>query len=59
MRDPKTMRFIPETGIELKELSTYWSRRIQSGDVVVVEKQEQAAPKTAKASNAKQGGAKQ
>jgi hypothetical protein len=36
VRDPKTMKFIPEEGIELKQLSTYWTKRLQDGDVLEV-----------------------
>ena len=53
VRDPKSMKFIPEEGIELKELNTYWVRRIQDGDVLEVPSQEpteEKKPAAAKAS---------
>lgn len=36
VRDPETMRHIPESGKEVPE-SAYWIRRIACGDVLVVE----------------------
>lgn len=35
VRDPKNMRFLPADGAEV-EMSSYWDRRIRSGDVVVL-----------------------
>jgi hypothetical protein len=40
VRDPKSMEFIPADGsfeVRAGEHPTYWARRIQSGDVVVVD----------------------
>lgn len=34
---------IPETGVLVPATNTYWARRIQAGDVVVVEEAEPAA----------------
>jgi hypothetical protein len=49
VRDPRTLKFIPEAGIELKEMSTYWVRRIECQDVIVVaESAPQPAPKVSK-----------
>lgn len=36
--DPKTGKAI-EPGFEIKEMSTYWERRIKSGDVIVMQEQ--------------------
>ncbi len=38
VRDPVTMRKIPDEGIEVDEFNLYWARRLLAGDV------EKAAP---------------
>lgn len=43
IRNPKNMEFLPEHGCKV-EMSTYWARRIQCGDVVLVEDKKPAAP---------------
>lgn len=58
VRDPRTMNFIPAEGFELREgeNTTYWTRRIKTGDVLVVEGESQAeAPAPALAENEKGG----
>jgi hypothetical protein len=35
VRDPRTKQAIPETGIEVPDGDTYWTRRVLDGDVVV------------------------
>jgi len=35
--DPRTHLHIPEDGINVSELDTYWVRRLRSRDVVLVE----------------------
>ena len=42
VRDPRSRQPIPETGIEVSELDTYWARRLRSGDVVLVQPAEPA-----------------
>jgi hypothetical protein len=37
IRDPKTLKVIPAAGFVVKEMTTYWARRIACGDVVVIE----------------------
>jgi len=37
VRDPKTLRHLPEAGREVPD-SAYWMRRLAAGDVVLVEK---------------------
>lgn len=38
VRDPMTMKFIPEEGFVLKKgITTYWARRIQCRDVSVID----------------------
>lgn len=37
VRDPKSKLHIPEAGAEVPETDSYWVRRVQDGDVVVVE----------------------
>lgn len=36
VRDPVSRLHIPETGVEVSDVDTYWARRLRSGDVVVV-----------------------
>jgi hypothetical protein len=36
VRDPRSRRHIPQTGIEVSDTDTYWVRRLLDGDVVVV-----------------------
>ena len=38
VRDPITKKHLPETGKEVPQ-TTYWERRIASGDVLVLEAQ--------------------
>jgi hypothetical protein len=42
VRDPISRLHIPESGVEVPE-SSYWIRRVQSGDVVRVDAQPAAA----------------
>lgn len=36
VRDPVSRRHIPESGIEVPDTDTYWTRRLMDGDVVLV-----------------------
>lgn len=36
LRDPETMRLVPESGINIEKLTDYWNRRVVDGDVVIV-----------------------
>lgn len=57
VRNPKNMKFIPAEGLLVEE-SSYWARRLQDGDVVLVQEQPAAAPApAAKVSKPKHGGA--
>lgn len=44
VRNPKTMEFLSAEGARV-EMNTYWARRIQSGDVVVVAEKAAASAK--------------
>ncbi len=49
VRHPLTKQHVPEDGLEIAELDTYWSRRILDGDLVVVDDDKPAAPAARKA----------
>lgn len=34
IRDPQTKKIIPENGVKIPELTDYWVRRINDGDVI-------------------------
>lgn len=34
IRDPRSRLHIPELGVEVSEVDTYWARRLADGDVV-------------------------
>lgn len=36
VRDPVSRQHIPESGVEVSDVDTYWARRLRCGDVVVV-----------------------
>lgn len=36
IRDPETKRIIPENGVKITELTDYWVRRINDGDVTQI-----------------------
>lgn len=40
VRDPKTMKHIPEEGINVEE-SSYWIRRLNAGDIELVKENNQ------------------
>jgi hypothetical protein len=42
--DPRTHLAIPEDGLNVSELDTYWVRRLRAGDVVVSEPAARAEP---------------
>lgn len=56
VRDPKTKKLVGPQGVKIEEISTYWFRRLQDGDVKIAssaltipEIEEQApAPKKSK-----------
>ena len=48
VRDPKTLRHIPEEGIEVPDTDTFWHRRLLDGDVVEVKVVTPPPPKVEK-----------
>lgn len=44
VRDPVSRLHIPEAGVEVSDVDTYWARRLRSGDVVLVQPTATAAP---------------
>lgn len=44
VRDPQSRQHIPAEGMEVSATDTYWVRRLQDGDVVVVKPAAKAAP---------------
>jgi hypothetical protein len=42
VRDPRTMRLLPEEGGEVSDSDPFWRRRLRDGDVVLVEDPEEA-----------------
>jgi hypothetical protein len=38
VRHPETRQHVPEAGIEVPDTDTYWTRRLQDGDVVPAER---------------------
>jgi hypothetical protein len=55
--DPRTNLHVPEDGINVSELDTYWVRRLRSGDVVrdeaVAAQPEPAKPEPVKSESVK------
>ena len=48
VRDPQSKKVLEEKGIKVDAIDTYWFRRIEDGDVVIVEPEKKApapAPK--------------
>jgi hypothetical protein len=37
VRDPKSLKFLPAEGALVDLDTTYWNRRLRSGDIVIVE----------------------
>lgn len=44
VRDPKTMRPIPDDGIDVADTDVFWYRRIAAGDVVICDPPVPATP---------------
>lgn len=42
--DPRTKRHIPDTGIRVSELDTYWVRRLRARDVVEIAEPAASSP---------------
>lgn len=46
IRDPKTMRLIPDAGIEVADTDPFWFRMLKAGDVSTVQAAAQPALQT-------------